>query len=246
MRQQRIEEASLNAWPALNSLLYDGWLLRFANGYTKRANSVNPLFPGTLTLEEKIGFCESIYREQDLQPIFRLTTITDLQTVDNHLAARNYKLIDRTHVQTVVLEKNTSTVSPRVSILVGKKGIRSWLDAFHRLNPHRIDNKTHQKMLHRIIGQASAMILTVDDEIVACGLGVVEGQYLGLFDIVTADKHRRKGYATELTQSLIAWGQSLGTQFAYLQVMESNAAARKLYRGLGFQDIYHYWYRVAQ
>jgi hypothetical protein len=32
---QEIEEISLNAWPSLQQILYDGWILRFANGYTK-------------------------------------------------------------------------------------------------------------------------------------------------------------------------------------------------------------------
>jgi hypothetical protein len=29
------EELLLNMWPALQTKLYDGWILRFANGYTK-------------------------------------------------------------------------------------------------------------------------------------------------------------------------------------------------------------------
>ena len=53
-----IEERSLNAHPAIETQFYDGWVLRFAGGYTKRANSVNPLYVGALPLDEKIAFCE--------------------------------------------------------------------------------------------------------------------------------------------------------------------------------------------
>ena len=37
------EELSLNSHPAIQTNYYDGWLLRFGNGYTARANSVNML-----------------------------------------------------------------------------------------------------------------------------------------------------------------------------------------------------------
>ena len=40
---QTIEELSLNALPCLQQILDDGWVLRLAEGYTKRANSVTPL-----------------------------------------------------------------------------------------------------------------------------------------------------------------------------------------------------------
>ncbi len=38
----QIERLSMRAWPALEEEWLDGWLLRAAQGYTDRANSVNP------------------------------------------------------------------------------------------------------------------------------------------------------------------------------------------------------------
>ncbi|MEA3309760.1 MAG: hypothetical protein U9Q70_09655 [Chloroflexota bacterium] len=71
--ERRIEEVSLNSWPALQQILFDGWVLRFSEGYTKRANSVNPLFASSLDVEVKIDTCERLYAERGLPTVFRLT-----------------------------------------------------------------------------------------------------------------------------------------------------------------------------
>lgn len=50
------EELQMNALPSLQTILYDGWVLRFAKGYTNRANSVNPIYEGT-----KDGPCKTTH-----------------------------------------------------------------------------------------------------------------------------------------------------------------------------------------
>ncbi len=242
---RRIEEASFNAWPALNMLLYDGWLLRFANGYTKRANSVNGLYRGSLQTEMKIDYCETVYTKQRLRPIFRLTPLIIPNELDHHLRDRDYKRIDHTSVQLLDLNKIEATHSEQAIILPGHGGIDSWLRSFHELNPQRRDAATHRLMLQNIVGTKCLMVLMVNGEVVACGLGIAEGDYLGLFDIVTAVEHRRRGYGLEITTSLLTWGLDMNTRYAYLQVMTNNDPANYLYSRLGFQEIYRYWYRVA-
>lgn len=245
---RHVEEAALNAWPALNTYLFDGWLARFANGYTKRANSVTPLYPGTLALDEKIESCETLYKQQNLRPAFRLPGFVEgIDAVDGRLAARRYQKIDTTSVQTLDLSFCFATQSKRAHILPSRSGMESWLGSFHRLagdNPQRHDAATHQQMLNNIIGQKCYMVLLVKGEVVACGLAVASNGYAGIFDLVVAKEHRRHGYGLELTESLLDWAVNQRAHYAYLQVMTANTAAINLYAKLKFTELYRYWYRV--
>ena len=241
MTPKLIEQAALNAWPGLQTLLYDGWIVRFAKGYTKRANSVTPLFVGQLPLDEKIAYCEALYAKQGLPMVFRLPGFSaDSPTLDQALATRNYRQIDLTNVQTLNLAQHSFEQSPRA---VPVDNLRDWLHIFHRFEPKK-ELATHQEMLESIVPDTCPMVLYAGGQPVACGLGVLDGTTFGLFDIVTDENERRKGYGRQLVTSLLAWAQQKGATTAYLQVMVNNPNAIRLYENLGFQTLYQYWYRV--
>tara|TARA_B100000809_G_scaffold94341_1_gene93008 strand:- start:52836 stop:53192 length:357 start_codon:yes stop_codon:yes gene_type:complete len=50
---RRFEEANLNTRPAFQQVLLDFWLLRFSGSYSKRGNSIVPVYRGTQPLLEK-------------------------------------------------------------------------------------------------------------------------------------------------------------------------------------------------
>ena len=74
---RKYEELSLNSFPALQTQLYDGWALRFANGFNNRANSVSLLYEFTLDLEAKVCECEKRYIAQGLPSVFKITDAAD-------------------------------------------------------------------------------------------------------------------------------------------------------------------------
>src|SRR5258708_6135593 len=99
MDARRVEEAGLNSWPARQQMLFDGWIARFADSYTKRANSVTPLYPPLLPAESKVAFFEDLYERQQLPMVFRLPSfVPDSLKLDELLAGLDYRKIDLTLV----------------------------------------------------------------------------------------------------------------------------------------------------
>lgn len=244
MFARRIEEAGLNSWPALQQLLFDGWLIRFAQGYTKRANSVTPLYPSLLPIEEKVAWCEHLYQEKQLPAIFRLLSFSEeSQHLDQFLAQRGYASLDRTLVWSLTLPSEPALENPTLQTLA----LADWLPIYTQWsNRPSLLQHVHHELLERIASPHIYVALYQQGACVACGLGVLEHETFGLFDIVTDPKQRRKGYGTQLVTGLLNWGQQHGAQSAYLQVTEANLAAQQMYTKLGFQESYQYWYRIRE
>jgi len=240
---QTIEEISLNAWPSLQQILYDGWILRFANGHTKRANSVNPLYRGSQDVHEKIKICEQIYASKNLQPIFRITPLASPEDLDEILTHSGFEKRDITSVQVMNLELFTPWAAG--SIQIWTEFSQNWLDSCAHLGGVTIDSqKSLISMLRNIASKKCFAVLLKENAVVSCGLGVLEQQYVGLFEIITARNERRKGFGEELMLNLLSWGKQNGAKKAYLQVVMNNQPALNLYSKLGFQEVYQYFYRM--
>lgn len=76
--------------PALHTEHYDGWLRRQAAGYSRRANSVAPLYLSTIDVAEKIRHCESAYARADRPCVFKVTAASTPGDLDAALTARGY------------------------------------------------------------------------------------------------------------------------------------------------------------
>ncbi|UCF69781.1 MAG: GNAT family N-acetyltransferase [candidate division WOR-3 bacterium] len=241
----RYEEIAMNAWPALENVLYDGWVLRFANGYTRRANSINPIYRSTMDVSAKLARCEEIYSQRGLRTIFKMTEAVFPGNLDHLLDGKGYAREAETSVQTVMLDSVEPKIDPRVDI--SSRADDLWFDAFFRTS--RADVKyrsTLSSMLDKSIQPKCFARIRDGGSIVACGIGVLEEKVVGLFDIIVEERLRGRGLGRVITESILAWARNAGAEESYLQVMMDNNIARGLYHKLGYTEIYRYWYRVSR
>ncbi len=242
---RRLEELGLNALPPLHTLLYDGWVLRFAEGYTGRANSVSPLYRSSLDIADKVPWCEQRYRERGLRPAFRLTAVADPQ-LDGFLAQRGYvRPGAEVSILTRDLEGWSSGDVEDVEVRVGTVP-EEWLSGLAGLHP-RVEQHlpTVRRVLERLAPETAYALVRAHGRVVATGRAVLEDRNVGLFDLFTDAARRRQGLATRVTGRLLAWARGRGAIRSYLQVAVDNAPACRLYSKLGFGEAYLYWYRVA-
>lgn len=239
-----LEEVSMNAWPASENILYDGWVLRCAGGYTRRANSIYPLYPSTYDIASKIEHCRQVYEASGLVPVYKLTRYVypaDLDTVlDNH----GYRREALTSVQTLPLDAYDAEDDRRVTL--SEHADANWVRRFIAMNTVSIRySSIITNMLQRIATPKCFASFEHDAAIIACGIGVVADHMVGLFDIVVDPRHRQKGLGTRLVHRILKWARCQRATLAYLQVMRDNIAAVSMYNKIGFSEAYQYWYRVG-
>lgn len=238
------EELSMNAHPSIKTLVYDGWILRFANGYTYRANSVNPLYSWELPIEEKIERCEKLYKCEGLPAVYKLTPLSD-KRLDSMLEARGYQVVTPTHIMTKELEQEQNIDS---RVIIEEAFSEKWQEGYFSLNNVKEEWKIEAAKAIRAITMNKILCVSIieNEKMIACGSGIIEGKYIGLYDITVDEVDRKKGLGFIICSALLSKAYSMGVRTAYLQVVSNNIPAIKLYQKLGFKDCYEYWYRVQQ
>jgi GNAT superfamily N-acetyltransferase len=236
-----LESRLVNAWPSFDYQLYDGWLLRLAKGYSKRANSASPIVPGAALDADLLGTMTRHFLAANVRPTFRLTSLED-PAVDGLLEDRGFTLTEPTQV---LLGRIADDLSGDISVLLEPKVSTRWVrETARSYGGEKSDDTILIDIVSRIRQQAAFATLDLDERHVAWGLGVVERGYVGLYDIVVAPDLRGIGLGRRIVMSLMAWGRDRGAHSAYLQVREDNEVARALYQSIGFAPAYRYAHRV--
>ncbi|MGB7540005.1 MAG: GNAT family N-acetyltransferase [Anaerolineales bacterium] len=240
-----LEEISLNAWPAFQTSLYDGWVIRFADGFSRRSNSIVPLYPSHLNIMEKVRLCEAMYRERGQRTVFKLTAASEPRELDLILSEDGYRPEAETGVRTRSLRDAVGARGADVELQDDFS--EEWLSALCALNAY--DPRHHQTVhaLTRLIHPPRTFAsVRRDGKIVGCGLGVIRQGYLSFYDIVIGQPYRRQGLGRQIMTSLLDWGRRDSAETAFLQVMANNPVAMAMYDGLGFREQYRYVYWVKE
>ncbi|SHJ64315.1 Ribosomal protein S18 acetylase RimI [Geosporobacter subterraneus DSM 17957] len=244
---QKIEELSMNALPALSTVFVDGWILRFANGYSKRANSVNPIYPCSVNLESNVAICERLFQENNLDTVFKLTEQEEIYKLDELLSQRGYSYEAKTNIMVKNILGFKIQESEKANAFVYRELREDWFEAFITMNRINVQNaQTLRRMLQNIIPDTYYGYVMENGSITAVGLGVSERGYVGMYDICVEEDRRRQGLGTKIMNNLIDAALEDGCTYSYLQVVDANEPAKALYEKLGYEKLYSYWYRVKK
>ena len=238
---QALETRLINAWPAFEIEIVEGWILRFAEGYSKRANSATPLMPGATLDEALVDHIGSAFAARGLDSCFRLTGL-EAPEVDGILAERGLLSIEPSLGMVAELGAGLQR-DPSARIEPAAKP--AWLKAAAAAyGGDRDDPDKLGRIVHLIRQPCAFVTLEFDGQAAAWGFAVLERGYVGLYDLVVAPDLQGLGIGRRLVTTLLAWGRDEGATRAYLQMREANHVAAGLYASLGFTTAYRYTQRV--
>ncbi|NNC11373.1 GNAT family N-acetyltransferase [Planctomonas sp. JC2975] len=261
-------------WPATERADVDGWVARFASGVTRRANSVYPA-ADVLEPDQAIATVERLYRDRGLRPVFQLSDddaelqrvlaargyledsetlimTATLATVANRLAEPLATASDvATGEPTAGVQARVSTdaAGAESSVVVRDEPDDEWLATWWTVDGR--GGAAELEVARRILTGVPSLYATVRDEHGAASVGRLaiverdETTWGGLYAVATREDARARGHASAVIAALVASGADRGVTDVWLQVMASNAVARRLYGRLGFLHSATYRYLAA-
>lgn len=231
-----LERALAATWPAIETERLGGWLLRYAEGFSRRANSVLAPTAPEGGLDAAVAAVEAWYGERGARPLFALAGPVT-KRLDQELAARGWAAEAETAVLTRPIEEAAYEGEAVVSEAPGPemleqlgRGAPSVAAAVLGSGPGRGYAAIRRE------GEGGAVLA-------ARGRGAISGDLVAITGIGTLPAFRRRGLGTEILRALEAWGAGAGARRAALQVEADNGAAIAMYRRLGYAERYRYHYR---
>ena len=237
----RVEDACLKAWPALREERIPGWVLRFSEGLTRRANSANPLHGGIGDPDAVISACEACYHAAGLPTFVRVPSFID-PAMEERLEGRGYGAEGKSAVMHADLGRVPSQSDAAAELAAAPSA--EWLGAMSLLQGHsKKKSATYAKIVTSITIPAAFVGVRDDGRLAALAYGAMHDGLLCVESVITNVAARGRGYARRMLSALIDWASTAGAEGVCLQVEADNDPAISLYRSLELRELYRYHYR---
>ena len=236
------ETRIVNAWPAPTTLVVDQWVVRFANGYSGRANSASSLREDGDMDETTLAFVEGLYHQAGLPPRIRFTPLV-AESARRRFAERGYRI--ETASFGMVAELNPGLHQSIPDMVTTAQADDAWIDG---VCAHQTGNKRNREHLAAIVSgvrvPAAFATLLHEGRPAAYAMSVAERGMAEIGAVIVDEALRGKGLGKQLMLGLMGWAAAQGCSLAYLQVDQSNGLAFEMYKRLGFRTVYAYETRI--
>jgi GNAT superfamily N-acetyltransferase len=234
------DRLALPGWQPVESEPLGEWLLRASGGFSSRGNSVLALGDPGMPGAEAVARVAEWYAARSLP-------------------ARAHVHPDRPEAAAFAVA-GWSVYEPTLLLLA------SVAKVLRDLGPQQVTEPRHDAAVDEgwlasderaaRYGEPASAVLeagevtfaTVRDErgaVLARGRGAFHGDWVGVSSLWTDPAHRGTGLGSAVLASLLEWGAERGATTTYLQVVESNEHARRLYEARGYEVHHRYAYLVA-
>ncbi|MFX1366747.1 MAG: GNAT family N-acetyltransferase [Promethearchaeota archaeon] len=240
----------MNSWPAKYYYFLNGWILRFTEGVTSRANSVLPInYTGDLiNLDRDIEIVENAYKTYNLPTIFTIPEYFEPRGLDLKLIEQGYQQSGNiTHTMiTSIQELKNESINDKFSYNLKSERV---VEFSTFLTKYSKRNQNAQKVLDALsdrikIPKKCFIIAEYEKKVVGTLMGIIDPHgFLYIADVLVDPDARQQKIATSMLFTIVNnWALQNGAKTIWLQVEIENKEAMSLYKKLGFKKAYSYYY----
>lgn len=245
-----LERMAAAHWRGTEEEWLGGWLLRAAEGFTGRANSVLPLGDPGMPLDEALAAVTRWYRARGLPPMMAvpapIAADSPPQGLDHLLSER--KWLTRSGPAFVMLADlplgiDLDGLPAGREVLASPEPDDAWAARYHYRGQDYLP-PVARKVLTSAPEQLFVSIRDGDEVLAIARLSIADG-WAGISAVEVHADRRRQGLGGAITAAACLAAEQRGLSRVFLQVEVDNAPARALYRRLGFRYSHRYHYRIA-
>lgn len=236
----RLERATADAVAPAQVLEHGDWLLSLDHSTIGRAKSAVPLrHHGRLATD--VAPIAQHYRDNGLEPHFRVPDLPALEPVHRALRALGLEPTQPTWVQVACVD-DVLALPTGVVAQVHLRPTPAWGEVYTAPGFDPVDGAHRRRALSRSPHVVYAHVQQ-DGAPVAAGTAALSQGWASIHGMRTVTAARGQGLASAILVALARHAQAQGYRELFLQVEAANAVAQSLYRRAGFQNAwrYHYW-----